>query len=131
MSVPSSPYATQKDDCSGAVFLQSRKGKIMKAEWILDYDHTTDKCYKRPGCPECQAPVGEDGKCFSCGVQYALDDEMTAWFNDMSQSKTEITKCWKCGEDNCLETMYYKNPVSREWQAANGICRKCGMRFIV
>jgi hypothetical protein len=131
MSVRTSPGEVQKVGCSGAVFLQSRKGKTMKAEWILDYDHTTDKCYKRPGCPECNAPVGEDGVCFSCGVQYALDDEMTAWFNDMSQSKTEITKCWKCGADNCLETMYYKNPVTREWQAANGMCRKCGMRFIV
>jgi ribosomal protein L40E len=75
--------------------------------------------------------VGEDGVCFSCGAQYALDDEMAGWLAEFSGTKTEMSRCWKCGADNSLETVYHKNHVDGKWQAAHGECRACGMRFIV
>lgn len=107
----------------------------MIAEWILDYDHITDKCFCRPGCPECDAPVmiSDDGKyrCISCGEQYEVDPEMQKWIADRSGTKTEMTNCTGCGGENCVETHYVKNKVSLEWQTAWGVCRNCGSRFIV
>lgn len=108
----------------------------MLAAWILDYDHVTDTCYNRPGCIECQAPVDkmEDGKyhCFSCGkVVNVKDPEMIRWLDEMGQTKTERRDCLRCGGKDSLEIVYYKNPVSREWQMGHGECSKCGMRFIV
>lgn len=108
----------------------------MKAVWVMDYDHTEDKTYYRPGCPECQAPVGKDiddeYHCYSCGKVVSVEDpERVRWFAEMSDTMTEMSKCWRCGRDNALKTLYIRNPVSRKWQAASGECRECGMRFIV
>ena len=101
----------------------------MKAKWIMDYDHVTDDIYKRPGCADCQAPVGMDGKCFSCGKKYKLTDDMKAWMDEMSGEKVEIGECIKCG--GVMEMHLIRNPVSGTWQVGYGHCDKCGMKFIV
>ena len=106
----------------------------MKAIWDMDYDMSEDKCYDRPCCPECHAPIGryEDGlyHCFSCGeVVDVTEPDMIKWFSDREQTKTETSSCLKC--DGEIETYYMKNPVTLEWQVMGGQCNKCGMRFIV
>ena len=105
----------------------------MKAEWILDYDMHTDRCYRRPGCPKCQAPVGPDGKCYSCREEYELDDDMRRWWHDNESEKVGYEDCYNkgCHGMETLEIHYRRNPVSGEWLAAYGRCSKCGMRFIV
>lgn len=118
----------------------------MKAEWITEYDFRTDSCYQCPGCPECQAPVGSlDGKirCYSCGKEYELDDDMKSWREKRQTTKTEWLDCIRhkpingvtpaigCGGKKCVETIYTRNPVTLEWQVAYGRCIKCGAKFIV
>lgn len=103
----------------------------MKADWIIDYDSTTDKCYKRPGCKKCQAPVDSNGECFSCGEKYELDADMKKWLDEMEDTKIKMWDCDFCGGKECLETVFYKNPVTMKWQAGHGECKKCGARFIV
>ena len=109
---------------------------MKKADWILDYDMHTDSTYRRPGCPKCNAPCWTDGKCFSCGKQYRLDDEMVAWLEERNTEKVEMEDCLKFGKSGCggkgtLEVHYHKNHVTGEWQAAYGHCTACGMRIIV
>ena len=103
----------------------------MLAAWILDYDHVTDTCYNRPGCPECQAPVGSDGICFSCQKKYELDDAMMVWLNATNEEKVEKGDCIKCGGKGTMEKHFIRNAVTLEWQTAYGHCDKCGMKFIV
>ena len=107
----------------------------MKAVWGMDYDHVTDKCYDRPMCPECDAPVirFEDGKirCVSCSEEASLDADMLKWLADREGEKIEMKDCCGCGGKGCMETHYVKNDVTLEWQPAFGECVKCGMRFIV
>ena len=103
----------------------------MKAEWILDYDMHTDKCYRRPGCPKCNAPVGYDGKCFSCQKEYEIDVAMRVWLNATNEEKVEKDDCIKCGGKGTMENHFVRNAVTLEWQTAYGHCEKCGMRFIV
>lgn len=117
----------------------------MKPTWILDYDMHTDKCYNRPGCPECDAPVGkyEDGKyrCYSCGKEAEITDpDMIKWFQDREGEKVEYEDCpqyeiegtiYGCGGKGTTETHYYKNPVTLKWQVGWGQCNRCGKRFIV
>ena len=106
----------------------------MRAEWIEDYDLATDSLFSRPGCPECYAPVGlEDGRylCYSCGEEFEIDDEMVAWFEIREGEKLVKEECFECHGENTMETHYSKNPVTLEWQAMGGRCKKCGIRFIV
>lgn len=106
----------------------------LKAVWITDYDHRTDKLYKRPGCPECQAPVGSLGgkiRCYSCGKEYELDNNMKSWTDKRQTTKTEWLDCIGCGGKKCVETIYTRNPVTLEWQVTYGKCIKCGAEFIV
>ena len=108
----------------------------MNASWILDYDHITDKNYYRPGCPDCNAPVGmnEDGKyhCYSCGKTYEVTDpKMMDWLSVRSETKKEIGNCFHCNGKNCVHSMLVRNPVTLEWQNAWGECSECGMRYIV
>lgn len=105
-----------------------------KAAWVLDYDHTTDTCYKRPGCAACQVPVGfpDNGlyHCYYCGEAVDIDEDMKKWFADRSGEKVETETCFVCKANEC-ETHYLKNLATMEWQAAWGECRKCGTKWIV
>ena len=109
----------------------------MKAIWAVDYDFREDKCYDRPSCPECKAPIGldEDGKyhCFSCGEIVEVDDpKMIEWFAIRDESKTENEDCFLgCSGKGTMEVHYMRNPITLEWQTMGGECKKCGMRFIV
>ena len=117
----------------------------MEAVWILDYDHTTDNCYHRPGCPECNAPaiMYEDGeyKCVSCQQPIEVNDtDMQKWFKAREGEKVVMEDCpqyeidgcvYGCGGKRTVETHYFKNDVTLKWQAAWGQCNKCGRRFIV
>ena len=117
----------------------------MKAEWGMDYDHVTDKCYERPVCPECDAPVikFDDGKyrCVSCRNVIDVDDEqMLKWLTDREDTKVEMKDCPKfesnghtygCGGKNTVETHYIRNNVTLKWQVAWGECTQCHMRFMV
>lgn len=115
----------------------------MRATWILEYDFRTDKCYKRPGCPECEEPIGkdDDGKyrCYSCGAEISPDKHMLKWFKKREETKTEIEDCIKCkkepvmgcGGKKCVEVHYRRNPVTLQWEVASGKCKQCGRMFIV
>lgn len=117
----------------------------MKAVWIRDYDYQTDRGYKRPGCPDCNAPIGkgEDGKyhCFPCGrVAEGVDKNMLAWLEPREESKTEMNDCYKfehkgrtigCDGKACVETHYVRNPVTMKWRVAWSVCRNCGQKIIV
>ena len=108
----------------------------MEAIWGLDYDLATDKCYNRPCCPECEAPVWkeDDGKyrCVSCGDEIDVTDpDMIRWIDDRNVSKVEVEDCFVCHGKQCVETHYRKNHITLEWQAAWGKCNNCGSRFIV
>lgn len=121
---------------------------MRKAEWKTDYDYRTDKCFDRPQCPECYAPIFEHevGKfrCVSCDQEFELDDKMKEWVRSRSGTKIEMEDCpdyefehkgkkikMGCGGKGCVETHYIKNDVTLEWQAAWGVCKNCGGRFIV
>ena len=118
----------------------------MEAVWIMDYDYHTDKTYNRPGCPECNEPIGKDDDrkyhCFSCGKVVDVDDpEMVEWFRIRDETRTEVGEChvftckdgstYGCGCKDSYVTNYVRNPVTLEWQAAYGGCKNCGIRFIV
>ena len=116
----------------------------MRAEWLDDYDHRTDKCFKRPMCPECYAPVFEEGEkyvCVSCQQELEVDDDMAEWIWERNGTKVEIEDCFPakmifgkklgCGGKGCMEVRYMKNPVTLEWQVMGGKCTKCGMRCMV
>ena len=117
----------------------------MKAIWGMDYDYRTDRCYNRPMCPECDAPVirFEDGnyKCVSCKRKiHITDPEMLKWLSEREETKVEMHDCprikldngvYGCGEKACVETHFIRNNVTLEWQIAWGECKRCGMRFIV
>lgn len=108
----------------------------MKAIWGMDYDYISDKCYNRPMCPKCDAPVVRfnDGnyKCVSCRKKVNVtDSEMLKWLADREETKVEMMDCFRCGGKTCVETHFVKNKVTLEWQTAGGECKNCGMRFIV
>ena len=109
----------------------------MRAIWGEDYDYIMDKCYPTPVCPECEEPIGKkkDGlyHCFSCGkVVEIADEDIKEWFAEREGEKIEMKDCvLGCGGKKCVETHYVKNPVSKEWQTAWGVCTRCGRRFIV
>lgn len=107
----------------------------MKAIWDIDYDMQQDKCYDRPCCPECNAPIGKykDGlyHCYSCGeVVDVTNPDMINWLRVREETKTEYSDC-VCGGKNCMETHYTRNPITLKWQVMGGQCSKCGMRFMV
>lgn len=105
----------------------------LKAVWITEYDFRTDSCYQCPGCPECQAPVGSLGgkiRCYSCGKEYELDNNMKSWTDKRQTTSTEMLICHKCGKKS-MKTVRIRNPVTLEWQVAYGKCIKCGAEFIV
>lgn len=134
-------------DCSND--LSDTKGvlHVMKAIWVTDYDLTNDKCYKVPGCPECDEPIGlyEDGKyyCYNCRKEVTVHDpEMVEWFRVRNETKVELQDCevledkngniiCGCGGKNCMEVYYRRNPITLKWQQAFGQCKRCGKRFIV
>lgn len=119
----------------------------MNAIWGLDYDLHMDKCYKRPCCPECEAPIFKDEKgayrCVNCQhVIKIIDDDMMTWLKVREETKVELEDCPKittkdgkhlsgCGGKKCMEVHYRRNPITLEWQQAYGQCRKCETRFIV
>ena len=117
----------------------------MKAVWGLDYDYRTDKCFNRPICPECDAPVVKfrDGryKCVSCRKPVDIDDaKMIEWLTVREETKITMEDCPKiehdgfvhgCGGKACVETHHVRNDVTLEWQVAWGQCLNCKMRFIV
>lgn len=108
----------------------------MNAVWITDYDYSTDKCFKRPGCPECKEPVlkDEDGLyyCVSCGKAVDVTDEKKkAWFEKRAVKKIEYWACIGCGGEKTMEVHFRKNPANLKWQPAYGRCIKCGARWIV
>lgn len=117
----------------------------MNAIWAVDYDMFTDKIYKCPSCPECNAPVVrfKDGKykCLSCRQEMELPDpNMLKWLTDREGEKVEMHDCLRsevnghvhgCGGTACVETHYVRNKATMKWQPAWGECKQCGMRFIV
>ena len=121
---------------------------MRKAKWLTDYDMHNDKCFDRPQCPECYAPILEhdegEFRCISCGEQFELDEKMIEWVRERQGSKVEMGDCpagefehkgkkikLGCGGKGCVETHYIKNDITLEWQVAWGECKKCGRRFIV
>lgn len=118
----------------------------MKAVWGLDYDYRTDKNFRRPSCPECNAPVVkfESGeyRCVSCREKFDIDDpRMLKWLADREEEKVVMEDCHKwvlpdgwtvgCGGKACCETHYVRNDVTLEWQVAWSECKNCGARTIV
>ena len=121
---------------------------MRKAEWLTDYDMHNDKCFLRPQCPECYAPVHEYGqdefRCISCHELIELDDEMKEWVRKRAGEKVTMEDCpdyeiefdgkkhkMGCGGKKCVETHYIKNEITLEWQTAWGLCKNCGRAFIV
>ena len=116
----------------------------MKAILGLDYDYKTDKCFKRPVCPDCDAPVLKfktgEYKCISCRRIAEVDEGMMKWLADREGEKVEYEDCpqfevngtvYGCGGKKTVETHYVKNNVTLKWETAWGQCNKCGKRFIV
>lgn len=113
----------------------------MKAIWEMDYDIHTDKCFSRPSCPECGAPIWKDTDgsylCVNCKKKVSVTDpKMKEWLTLREETKIEYEDCNKkeffgCGGKKCVRTSYVRNPITLEWQAASGYCEKCGMHFIV
>lgn len=107
----------------------------IKAEWITEYDMHNDEVYKCPGCEKCYAPVFKiDGKylCCSCGEEAELDTDMIEYFKPREETKTEMKDClFGCGGKACVETHFMRNPVTLKWQVMGGVCKNCGIRFMV
>lgn len=116
----------------------------LKAVWITDYDHRTDKLYKRPGCPDCEEAIGRFRnvyKCYNCGAAVEVEDEeMKAWLVIHEETRTETEDCPKfkvmgrtigCGRKKCVRVLYTRNPVTLEWQLAQKKCTKCGYQVLV
>ena len=113
----------------------------MEAIWGLDYDFETDKCFLRPSCPECEAPLWKDKdgtySCVNCGKDISITDpKMKEWLDIREETKIEYEDCNKiasvgCGGKKCVKTLYIRNKVTLEWQPASGYCEKCGMHYIV
>lgn len=107
---------------------------ILKAVWVEDYDIASDSVYKRPGCPECDEPIGKaDNRyyCFACGKEVEVADvKMIAWFKERDGQKVEMTDCI-CGGEGTVKSILFKNLATLEWQVGCGECSKCGMKFIV
>jgi uncharacterized Zn ribbon protein len=113
----------------------------MDAIWGLDYDFHTDKCFFRPSCPECEEPLWKDEKgkyiCVECGKEISVTQkEMIDWLKKREEQKIVYEDCHKskyfgCDGKKCVRTLYVRNKVTLEWQAASGYCEKCGMHFIV
>lgn len=108
----------------------------MKAVWGIDYDYITDETFRRPMCPQCDAPVvknTEDGSygCVSCEEEIELDDDMREWIDVRSEVKIEHEDCMLCGGKNTVETHYVRNRIDLGWIAAWGECKNCGSKFIV
>ena len=121
---------------------------MKKAQWRIDYDMHNDKCFDRPQCPECIAPVHEYEtnvfKYISCHEVIELDDKMKEWVRDRAGEKIVMEDCpdfefehdgetikMGCGGKECVETHYIKNDITLKWQTAWGVCKNCGRRFIV
>ena len=81
-----------------------------KAEWLEHYDWRSDKI--------CEEPV-------------QVDDKMKEYISKVSEVKIDWQNCFKCGNKNCVETYYRRNPATMEWKTAHGKCVECGRRFIV
>lgn len=121
---------------------------MIKAKWLTDYDMHNDKCFDRPQCPECIAPVHEyerdEFRCISCHELIELDEDMKEWVRSRAETKVEMEDCpdyefehkgkkikMGCGGTACVETHYVRNPITLAWQVAWGRCTKCDSRFIV
>lgn len=121
---------------------------MRKAKWLTDYDMHNDKCFDRPQCPDCYAPILEhdagEFRCVSCGELFELDESMTEWVRSRQGSKITFEDCpdyefefkgekikMGCGGTGCVETHYIKNDVTLKWQVAWGVCKNCGRKFIV
>lgn len=112
----------------------------MNIVWRLEYDFCEDKTYKSPCCEECSdkhseaVPVWlrEDGlcECVNCHQTAEPDEKQRQWLLERQGTKVTTEKCFTCGKDT-METHYYKNKVTKEWQTAWGTCTNCGSRFIV
>ena len=120
--------------------------KKNKARWLTDYDMTLDKCYKRPMCVECYAPVirDEDGsfRCVACGKDLELTEGMVEWISKREGSMVQVEDCMVvintitgkksgCGGKGCVEKIYHKNPITLEWEFKASFCSKCGKKIIV
>lgn len=134
-TIPHSFSVEIPGDCPKKLNMQDPE---LKAKWGMDYDHTVDKCYDRPMCPECDAPVVKhksgEYRCVSCHRFVKIEDpEMLKWLTDREGEKVEMHDCFSpyCDGKKCLETHLVRNNVTLEWQTAWGECKKCGMRFIV
>lgn len=119
----------------------------MIAKWGVDYDYHNDKCYRRPVCPECNAPIirYEDGmyRCLSCGeIIEVAGDDMKEWIRVREETKIEYRDCPRienkgkflkmgCGGKNCVKTLFRRNQVTLEWEIAMGECTQCGLKYIV
>lgn len=126
---------------------------MMKATWELDYDFRTDKCFKRPSCPECSKQHGcvpvlylnDAYRCLNCHREVEVDDKQKKWIDKRSETKTKMEDCMPdkeieidgkkiklgCGGKNCVEVHYGRNEVTLKWQVRGSVCRKCGRRSIV
>lgn len=105
-----------------------------KAVWLEQYDWRSDKIYLRPCCPDCEEPIiysGNQYVCMLCEEPVQVDDKMKEYISKVSEVKIKWNECLKCGNKNCVETYYHRNPVTMEWQTAHGKCVECGCRFIV
>lgn len=111
---------------------------MIKAKWVKDYDHRTDKCYDVPGCPKCKEKAFyhscDDSEmagfhCPSCGCDIELDVDMLKWYADHTATKTEIGTCINCGQKSSVE--HYYIAIDGNYRLGYGECIKCGCRFIV
>lgn len=105
-----------------------------KAVWLEQYDWRSNKIYLRPCCPDCGEPIIYSGSkyvCMLCKEPVQVDDKMKEYISKVSEVKIDWQNCLKCGNKNCVETYYHRNPVTMEWETVHGKCVECGCRFIV
>ena len=106
----------------------------IKAVWLEQYDWRSDKIYSRPCCPNCEEPIiysKYQYVCMLCEEPVQVDDQMKEYISKVSEVKIGWRNCLKCGNKDCVETYYHRNPASMEWQTAHGKCVECGCRFFV